>query len=547
MTDSDTHAVAPERPPLRIAAVVAQDTVPAWIRRVLEDCMSNSACYLAGAFVATPVDSTTSPAKGVFPRSLYERLDARLFPADPDAFARVCLPSGIRVQRGDMIFTSDRTELGPATVASLLAEQVDVVVGLGVPRLEGVSSTDISVWTLEIGGRPLASWTEGSAPELVAGKHLIVITLRETGSAPRLPGEIRRTVTSVVPWSTNLTRNKAAWSAANMVGHALCHAQLRVPFPKSANLPLDSSDSVQADRSRTSAVAFPFRQIMGLTTHALVRSVARDEWHVAYRVRRDGQLGFDEGGGYRILPAPPGHSYADPLLIEHGNRHWLFMEDLVYAKGRARIVCVELGENTAKIEATPVLDKPHHLSYPFVFKRGSDIFMVPESGETNSIELFRAVSFPDRWEGLGAILSGLWGSDATLIEHGGMLWMFLTVARRGMHPSDELHLYYAADLLGPWESHRMNPIVTDVRAGRGAGRIFSQDGVLIRPAQDSARRYGHAINFQALKVLSEDDYQEETVGRLDPRQLHAAATHTYNFDQRYEVVDCLRPRARWHR
>jgi len=116
-----------------------------------------------------------------------------------------------------------------------------------------------------------------------------------------------------------------------------------------------------------------------------------------------------------------------------------------------------------------------------------------------------------------------------------------------MHPSDELHLYFAADLLGPWNLHPMNPIVTDVRAGRSAGRIFSHDGLLIRPAQDSALRYGHAINFQAVNLLSEVDYQEKTVGRLDPSQFRAAAVHTYNFDSRYEVVDLLKPRVRWHR
>jgi hypothetical protein len=283
-----------------------------------------------------------------------------------------------------------------------------------------------------------------------------------------------------------------------------------------------------------------------LASHAVVRAVARDEWHVGYRPR-DADRHFNDGTEYHTLKALHGHSYADPFLFEHGNRHWLFLEDYDYAKRRAGIACLELSESGRNAETIPVLHPPHHLSYPFVFRIGADVFLLPESSEINSVVLYRAESFPDRWECLGPILSGISGSDATLIEHDGLWWMFLTISRPGMHPSDELHLYVASSPLGPWEPHRMNPVVSDVRAGRSAGRLFWHGGVLIRPAQDSARRYGHAINFQAISVLSQETYGEETVGRLDASELGAKATHTYNFDERFEVVDFLTPRVRWHR
>jgi hypothetical protein len=133
------------------------------------------------------------------------------------------------------------------------------------------------------------------------------------------------------------------------------------------------------------------------------------------------------------------------------------------------------------------------------------------------------------------------------LEYHGLLWLFVTIAAPGTHPSDELHLYFASDLVGPWRPHVMNPIVTDVRAGRPAGRLFVRGGTMIRPAQDSARRYGHAVNFQAVTVLTVDDYQERTLARLEASELGAVATHTYNSDDRYEVVDLLRSRLRWSR
>jgi hypothetical protein len=42
-----------------------------------------------------------------------------------------------------------------------------------------------------------------------------------------------------------------------------------------------------------------------------------------------------------------------------------------------------------------VLERPYHLSYPYVFFVGDDAFMLPETAANGAIELYRAVSFPD--------------------------------------------------------------------------------------------------------------------------------------------------------
>ncbi|MGH9292817.1 MAG: glucosamine inositolphosphorylceramide transferase family protein [Acidimicrobiales bacterium] len=371
------------------------------------------------------------------------------------------------------------------------------------------------------------------------------MTLRESAQIPCLLGQIRRSVTAVVPWSPSLTRNKTMWAAANLVMHALRHAHDHIPYPKSLTLPIQSSDIAPLSPSRRSASGFARRQVTALATHALVRTMIRDEWHVAYRARQR-DVEFGQGSGYRLLQAPPGHSYADPLLFEWNNSHWLFLEDFVHANHRARIVGLDLANvTTPGNHIVPVLETSYHLSYPFIFNVGAEVFLIPESGDTKTVGLYRAVSFPDRWENLGPILSNLWCSDATLTRYDGLFWLFVTLARTGMHPSDELHLYFSADLLGPWEPHHMNPIVSDVRAGRAAGRLFLREGKLIRPAQDSSYRYGRAINFQAIRVLSTTDYREDTVATLDSTHLDAIAVHTYSYDDQYEVVDLLKPRVRW--
>jgi hypothetical protein len=133
-----------------------------------------------------------------------------------------------------------------------------------------------------------------------------------------------------------------------------------------------------------------------------------------------------------------------------------------------------------------------------------------------------------------------------LLEQDGRLWLFTAVAEEGASLHDELHLFSATTLEGPWEPHPMNPVVSDVRSARPAGRIFRHRGHLIRPSQDCSRRYGHALVFNRVDVLSADDYAETPIGRIEPDWMPGlVATHTYDAGTAFEVVDGKRVVARW--
>jgi len=73
-----------------------------------------------------------------------------------------------------------------------------------------------------------------------------------------------------------------------------------------------------------------------------------------------------------------------------------------------------------------VLEERSHLSYPFVFERDGQIWMIPESSANATVSLYRAERFPDRWVKETDLLTGITASDATIVEHAGRLWMFAT-------------------------------------------------------------------------------------------------------------------------
>ena len=135
--------------------------------------------------------------------------------------------------------------------------------------------------------------------------------------------------------------------------------------------------------------------------------------------------------GWQDLPDDRSRFYADPFPFEHEGRMFVFVEDFVHALGYGVISAVEFGAGGPLGTPRPVLDIGTHLSYPFVFARDGVVFMIPETVATNTVDLYRAVSFPDRWEKEATLLSGIAASDATLFEHAGRWWMFATVRDDG--------------------------------------------------------------------------------------------------------------------
>ena len=92
----------------------------------------------------------------------------------------------------------------------------------------------------------------------------------------------------------------------------------------------------------------------------------------------------------------------------------------------------------------------------------------------------------------------------------------------------------------------MNPVVSDVRCARPAGRVFLQDGQLIRPAQDCSRAYGWRLIFNRVEVLSPSEYRERPVGAIEPAPKSGnLRTHSYDSDGMYEVLDGFRMRPRF--
>ena len=96
----------------------------------------------------------------------------------------------------------------------------------------------------------------------------------------------------------------------------------------------------------------------------------------------------------------------------------------------------------------------------------------------------------------------------------------------------------ADTLEGPWRPHPCNPVISDCRNARPAGRLFFCGDELIRPAQDCSKDYGFAITLNRIDELSEFNYAEETINRIEPFWHNGnIGSHTFNCVEGIEFID----------
>jgi hypothetical protein len=281
-----------------------------------------------------------------------------------------------------------------------------------------------------------------------------------------------------------------------------------------------------------------------------LRSYAgREEaWFLAYRTKPAQFLRNNpqaDGAGMRVWD--PGHHrlIADPCVFHHAGVDHVFFEEFPYAARKGHISWAHLRDDGSFSPAVPVLVRPYHLSCPFVFRQGHEILMIPESAANRTVDLYRAVDFPQRWEHVAVLLDNVNAVDSTVHFDGARWWLFTCIAQHGAYARDELFLYFAEQPTGPWTAHPRNPVKIDASSARPAGSLFWRESELLRPAQDCSRCYGEAINVCRVDVLTEDAYDETVIERVSANWIDGAeAVHTISGSDSLEVIDA-RWRWRW--
>jgi len=462
---------------------------------------------------------------------LYGALDRKAFGARTDPGAGLELARHVPHQRRGALSADPR---------ELLGLDLDVAFALGEiddRALDGVAR--LGVWRFQVDGM-----AEVAAGEPLSGAGLKVRLA--AGDTPRLAYQ---SWSRTFAFSVARNRDQLFAKTAEFATRALREAQ------RSGRGWLEQCPPVA---ERPEAGGTPPAQpcnpspILGrIARRALQNALHVEQWFLAFRFAggdaRAGQaeLRADLQGFTRLMP-PKDRFWADPFALEKNGRYFIFFEDLPFAAGKAHIAVTEVRRDGSWSPPVPVLERDYHLSYPFLLEHEGQLYMIPETAQNGTVEIYRCVDFPLRWKLEKTLLQGVRLVDATLHRGAERWWMFANGAAgasRGF--DDELHLFHAERLFGEWQAHPRNPVKSDVRCARPAGNLYWRDGKLYRPAQICVPRYGAGLSINRVLRLTPHAYAERQVERVLPDAAQGLlGLHTINRAGDLTVADAFTRRRR---
>jgi hypothetical protein len=196
---------------------------------------------------------------------------------------------------------------------------------------------------------------------------------------------------------------------------------------------------------------------------------------------------------------------ADPFMVREEGRWYMFFEVMPAESYLGKIGLASSADGWRWEYEQIVLDEPHHLSYPYVFKWEGEHYMIPDCYGGNAVRLYKATEFPRRWSRVGNLIEGNY-VDASVVRHDGCWWLF-AADPQGNHT---LHLFSAETLSGSWAEHPQSPLVAgDPHIARPGGRVIVNDGRVFRFTQDDAPIYGNQLRAFEVTELSPTGYREQ--------------------------------------
>ena len=117
-------------------------------------------------------------------------------------------------------------------------------------------------------------------------------------------------------------------------------------------------------------------------------------WSVAYSYHNDFSKSLWR---YKEIKNPKGRFLADPFVLKNNGENFVFVEDFLLRDKKGRISAIKLDGDDYDFLGV-VMEEDFHLSFPFVFRDGENIYMIPESSENGDIRLYRSIDFPLKWE-----------------------------------------------------------------------------------------------------------------------------------------------------
>ncbi len=547
---------------LRVGVRVNSLLQPNWCRKIISDLRANDDAQLALLILTRSPDEPGGERRfgwHSLVADLYRAADDHLFRHPGDALNLVDISDLVRDLPTIERESGGAGRSGPLEepeIEAIARDKLDVLIWLGDGPERGAERlADLArygVWVHRLGNSAAAPGTCTGIREVLEGHPVSCASLKILGpgsdGGDQFLCEARRKTDRR---SVRRQGHHLAWTSTPFVARAL--RRLRddeglVPIVENAR-PSERGTGHQEGPANGEMVGLLARFAARIAALGFHQLFYQDQWVLAFDRpgRWDGPR--PDLSNLQMLEPPRDRFWADPFPIDVDRKTFVFVEEYPFRTRKGVIAVITIDAQGRFSESRTVLERDYHLSYPLVFRYEGSYYMIPETTMNRTVELYRCVEFPHRWEFDRVLLDQVRAADATLVEHDGLWWLFASVAVDGaLNDCEELGLYHAESPLGPWRPHRRNPVKIDIRSARPAGRLYRRDGSWFRPAQNCMDGYGRSMVINQIVRWDRFEYAEVEVARILPDwNPRIDRTHTLNATDRVLIVDARVARPRFLR
>jgi folate-dependent phosphoribosylglycinamide formyltransferase PurN len=534
---------------LKVGVLLNSLVVPSWVAEIIQFLQNDYRFKIC--FVAVN-QSTPKKQKNISVYKLLRKVDERIMKMDQSPFKRKSISlsgvphiSVLPIQKKYSDYFS--TEI----VKEIQSYDVDIILRFGFRILRGeiLNSAKFGILSLHHGdvetyrGGPPAFW-EVFHNYPVTGVSLQVLT--ENLDAGKI---IERCFLNTYPFSFYRNQHRVYWAGEKMFKEQLSKIADVGPIAYFQTIkPLIINPSLEKNFFKSPKNIQSLYILIWYLWNNIYRKVYKYlfplRWQIIHSKYDTESSNKKVLSQYKLIP-PKDREWADPYIISKDTYFYIFLEEKLINKKNAHISVIRSDFKGQFIDQKPIpiLVENVHLSYPFVFPYLGEYYMLTESSESRLLNLYKAESFPLKWNKIKTIISDMMIYDPTLYQHSDGIWyLFCTAKHKNVYSSNAyLHIFYTDDLLNKeFTPHPMNPIYSDVRCSRSAGSIMHIKGKTYRPYQICAPFYGNGMNYAEVKMLSTTEYQEELLDSFEYFQgLDLKKSHTLNSSEEFVVTDEL--------
>ena len=241
----------------------------------------------------------------------------------------------------------------------------------------------------------------------------------------------------------------------------------------------------------------------------------------------------------QIIENPMGSYLADPFVIYRDGRYFCFLEEYEFSRDKGVISVYEVSKHSTE-RLGVVVDESFHLSFPFLFEIGQDLYMCPETSEADEIRLYKCITFPCEWRYEKTLMHNVSAVDTILFEKDGIFWMLTNICSAGVgENASELHIFWSNNFLSDeWHKHSGNPVVFDSRYARNGGLIFDGEEILRVFQKQGCDVYGESFGVAKITEITKTTFVEEEIASVTPDFLSGLrGTHSMSNSHRLVAID----------